>query len=81
MKYQDAWKIQEKYNKKPHGWIQFKGTDICMDVHCKCGNITHVDGYFCYSVKCGKCGQIYFVNGHVEFIEIDEPQGSCLVSE
>lgn len=22
---------------KPHGWIQWKGTDVCVDIYCKCG--------------------------------------------
>lgn len=56
-------------NEKPHGWIQFKGTDICMDVHCKCGELTHVDGSFVYFVECSSCGTVYELNGHIELIE------------
>ena len=33
----EAWGLQEMYKDKPHGWIQWKGTGVCMDVHCKCG--------------------------------------------
>lgn len=57
---------------KPKGWIQFKGTDLCMDVHCKCGELTHVDGDFIYFVKCVHCGTTYEINGHVELIETPE---------
>ena len=53
----------------PHGWIQFKGTDLCMDVYCKCGEHTHIDGDFLYFIKCGNCGTIYELNGHIELIE------------
>jgi hypothetical protein len=35
-------------SKDPHGWIQFKGTKLCMDVYCKCGTHTHIDGEFVY---------------------------------
>lgn len=53
----------------PHGWIQFKGTDLCIDIHCKCGAMTHFDGGFCYFIKCVVCGQVYELNGHIELIE------------
>jgi len=62
----------------PHGWIQWKGTNVCLDFHCKCGELGHVDGYFAYFVKCGACGQVYEMSGHVEARPIDEvPDGSC----
>ena len=66
-----AWEAQRTYAGEPHGWIQWKGTDVCMDVHCTCGALTHVDGDFVYHVKCVSCGRVYFVNGHVELIEIE----------
>lgn len=72
MTYDQAWKIQEVWKDKPHGWIQWKGTDVCMDVHCKCGYISHVDADFTYVIQCPKCLQKYFVNGHVQFIPIVE---------
>ena len=34
----------------PHGWIQWKGTDVCIDLHCECGSHGHVDGDFVYYV-------------------------------
>ncbi len=34
------------------GWIQWKGTDVCIDLHCVCGNNGHVDGDFMYEVQC-----------------------------
>lgn len=32
-----AWEIQERYADQPHGWIQWKGTNVCLDYHCVCG--------------------------------------------
>lgn len=61
--------VNEVLNEKPHGWIQFKGTDICLDVHCKCGNLTHIDGDFIYFLECSACGAVYELNGHIELIE------------
>lgn len=52
-----------------YAWIQFKGTDLCADMHCsKCGESDHFDGDFCYYWECPNCGQIYELNGHVELI-------------
>jgi len=41
-------------------FIQWKGTDLCMDFHCpKCGDHSHFDGMFGYFIECGECGQRY----------------------
>lgn len=68
----EAWKIQESYEGKPHGWVQWKGTDVCMDVHCKCGYLSHFDGDFAYFMECPKCHTVYMCSGHIEFIELEE---------
>jgi len=53
-----------------HGWIQWKGTDVCMDVHCKeCGDLTHIDADFLYFLECGNCGTVYELNGNIELIK------------
>jgi len=43
----------------PHTFIQWKGTDLCMDLYCKCGGGAHIDGFFQYRVQCEDCGQCY----------------------
>jgi hypothetical protein len=68
----EAWDVQETYDGVPHGWIQWKGTDVCMDVYCHCGANFHVDGDFAYNVKCPFCGRAYSCNGHIELIELNE---------
>lgn len=50
----------------PYGWIQWKGTSACLDFHCSCGAHGHVDAEFCYYVRCGTCGAVYELSGHVE---------------
>lgn len=50
----------------PFGWVQWKGTEVCMDLHCKCGALCHVDASFAYFVRCGNCGQEYEMAGYVE---------------
>ena len=62
---------------RPNGWIQWKGTDACIDLYCKCGEQFHYDGDFMYHVKCPYCGQVYEVGGHVKLYPMDyEPEGT-----
>jgi hypothetical protein len=77
----EAWDMQETYEGKPHGWVQWKGTDVCMDIHCKCGLITHLDARFAYCVKCPSCGTVYMCNGHIELIELEETPDNYVISE
>lgn len=67
-----AWKMQNKFEDEPHGWIQWKGTDVCLDLTCECGQLTHLDSDFAYFVKCGLCGRVYALNGHIEIIQLKE---------
>lgn len=75
----EAWDIQDKRTSLPHGWIQWKGTDVCMDIHCKCGQLSHIDAEFAYHVKCPACGQVYFCNGHIELIPMAVEPDECVV--
>lgn len=72
-----AWDEQHQFE-GPHGWIQWKGTNVCMDVHCICGKRSHIDADFAYNVKCSDCGRIYFCNGHIELIELEEDPENCI---
>lgn len=69
---------------QPHGWIQWKGTNVCMDVHCKCGFMGHIDAEFAYNIQCPECNAVYMVNGHVEFVELTPEEikiaGSTIVA-
>ena len=76
----EAWYIQDMQTDKPHGWVQWKGTNVCMDIHCKCGFLSHIDDEFAYNVKCPKCGTVYMCNGHIEFIELEEEPENCVVT-
>ena len=57
---------------KPFGWMQWHGTNLCMDVHCECGELHHVDGRFAYVVKT-PCGRYYRLNSDVPLEAIPEP--------
>ena len=49
----------ENHPKYPYAFIQWKGTDVCMDFHCECGEHHHIDAMFVYNVKCHKCGVVW----------------------
>ncbi|WP_145670196.1 hypothetical protein [Bradyrhizobium stylosanthis] len=51
--------IDEGSPEETHAFIQWKGTDVCMDFHCECGAHNHFDGYFAYTVKCQHCGAVW----------------------
>lgn len=53
-----------------HAWIQWKGTDVCMDVRCRCGAHGHVDASFTYFYKCAKCGETFCVGQTVRLYPI-----------
>jgi hypothetical protein len=59
---------------QPHGWIQWKGTEACVDLHCSCGAHGHFDGYFMYRVKCAHCGQAYAVAQNVVLAPVTPEQ-------
>mgnify|MGYP001593034448 FL=1 len=44
---------------EPSAYIQWKGTNVCMDFHCECGAFCHFDGDFAYTVKCPHCDTVW----------------------
>ncbi len=50
--YTDAWDVQVEFD--PGGCIQWSGSNICIDIHCKCGH-----DYACHApaphTGCGEC--------------------------
>lgn len=39
--------------------MQWKGTEVCLDLHCVCGYHGHLDDMFAYAVQCGGCDRVY----------------------
>jgi len=64
----------ERFQDKPHGWIQWKGTDVCIDLHCACGALIHFDGDFLYYFICPHCGRMWEVGSHVALYEVPESE-------
>jgi len=58
-----------------YAFIQWKGTDVCMDVQCVCGDYCHFDGAFAYVVEC-PCGRRWEMPHYIiprEFVPEDHP--------
>lgn len=53
-------------------WIQWKGTDVCLDFWCECGTQSHLDAYNAYAVKCPACGAIYELRASAVKVEKTE---------
>lgn len=76
--------IREKeLNREPNHnvFIQYKGTDLCADVYCDCGEHLHVDDYFAYAVQCGECKAIYELPSLVNAVRVESTQFTVKVLE
>lgn len=64
---------------KPHPdteaetFIQWKGTDVCIDIRCPCGNGPHIDGMFAYFVRCN-CGKVYQLGYQLQLRSVTEEE-------
>jgi len=54
-----------KYGEPLSTFIQWKGTDLCMDWFCEDGHQNHWDGYFAYEIECETCSKKYYPNSSV----------------
>lgn len=72
--YEEVYEAQDKPHAASYGSIQWKGTDVCIDLFCKCGASGHIDGDFFYHYKCSACGSKYAVATHVNLIELTDVQ-------
>lgn len=59
--------------------MQWKGTSVCMDCLCPCGNGFHVDAEFAYAVQCPHCGRRFEMSCMIEMRELaaDEVWDGC----
>lgn len=52
--------------------VQWKGTDLCAGFRCQCGAEGHIDDYFCYSISCEACGQVYVLPRTIQLLKAEE---------
>lgn len=75
-KFHDAVYSQEPKQDRPSGWIQWKGTDACIDLHCECGHMDHFDGGFFYYYECSACHKKYAVGQVIKLIPLTDEQAA-----
>jgi hypothetical protein len=82
MNFDDYLKVYQRDNQESEsvGLIQWKGTDACIDLHCKCGHHGHYDGYFLYNYECPQCKRKYALGRHVKLIELTEDEAKFVES-
>ncbi len=62
--------------KAPYAFIQWKGTDVCMDFECVCGGRCHFDGFGLYTVRCDHCGAAWEMPCYVTPRLANDPSGN-----
>lgn len=53
-----------------HTFLQWQGTNVCMDFYCKCGDTMHFDNYSLFFVQCSACKTKYIMSTYVRAIEV-----------
>jgi len=61
---------------RPNVFIQWKGTDVCGDYYCVCGEQWHLDEDFVYYTRCPACKQAYRVGCHVRLYPLTPEQAA-----
>lgn len=80
-KFHDSVYARDNPPGEAHGWIQWKGTDVCMDVHCACGELTHLDGSFLYFLQCSACGKRYATGCNIKLIPLTDEEMAYIERE
>jgi hypothetical protein len=63
--------FRESQSGKSFGVVSWKGSDICIDIDCECGVVSHYDGYFAAVIECPACKRQYWLNPRIELKEIE----------
>lgn len=67
---------------RPNASIQWKGTDVCMDFHCPCGENSHIDAKFAYYVKCWNCEETYEMGWYILAKKVEGPDpDNCIAMD
>ena len=65
----------------PHGWIQWKGSDACVDLRCRCGHLGHYDGWSLYFYKCPACSETFCVGQVIRLYPIEKDRGEEIAKD
>jgi hypothetical protein len=69
------------YGEPGSTFIQWKGTDVCMDLICPCGASHHFDMGFLYAYRCPACGKTYELGTEVTVTEVTDWRGALVVPD
>lgn len=64
--------VKTAYGQPLSTFIQWKGTDLCMDWFCEVGHQNHWDGDFAYKISCDSCLREYYPESSVR-LSLTEP--------
>ncbi len=67
--------------KRPFGSLQWKGTDVCMDIHCPCGAHSHLDTEFLYYFICNNCQTVYEVGSYIKLRKVSDEEKEYLLRD
>ena len=69
---------------RPEGtssFLQWKGTDVCLDFDCECGWSTHYDGFFAYTVECPNCETVWEAPDYISYRKSQRPDGHIFLTK
>jgi len=69
----EAQLIRRSYQDEAFGFLQWGGSNVCFNLHCECGEHTHIDSDFLFYAACPKCKAVYYLNPHIEVIQVENP--------
>lgn len=72
--YHDIYAPEQDIAQGPHGWIQWKGTEVCIDLYCDCGHHGHYDGDFAYAIRCSSCDKVWALGQCVKLLPLTDEQ-------
>lgn len=67
--------VKQEEPQGPYVFIQWKGTNVCADIHCSCGSQFHIDGDFMYAIECVDCSRKYEIGWYVKMYPVDKIEG------
>ena len=71
---------QTKPVETPFGRIYKDLSEVCFDIHCKCGIVSHYDGKYLNVIQCYHCETQYYVGAYIELLEIEEYKGIIAIA-
>ena len=69
----DPWQ-EKRLEDRNYAFLQWKGTQVCMDLYCVCGEQWHLDEDFTYAVRCPHCRRVFKVEPYVRIHEVPEDE-------